>query len=32
MELKVCGILASSNFPNIATLEPAGDKQTQTPE
>ena len=32
MELNTCGILAHSNVPIPATLEPDGDKQTQIPQ
>ena len=31
MKLNACLILASSNILDIATLEPDGDKQTQSP-
>ena len=31
IELNACGILASSNVPNIVLLEPAGEKRTQSP-
>ena len=30
-ELNACEILASSNVPNKATLEPTGDNQTKIP-
>ena len=31
IEFYTCGIIASSDIPNTATLEHAGDKQTQIP-